>query len=71
MKQEFYDIPSNTTNEVYSVILRFVENGELERSSCTCPFDSFYGQSQKNKGKVCRHIRSALNIHKNKKLKLK
>jgi len=32
---------------------------ETGKYSCTCKFGSFYGQSKKNKGKLCRHLKQA------------
>jgi hypothetical protein len=60
--KKFYDIPSNTTSEVYSVIL-IIENGEVtDRSSCTCKKGSFYRWRKKiiAEGKwKCSHIKEA------------
>ena len=56
MKHKFYEIKD------YSQMLVFDDNDWLvkEKCSCTCKWGSYYGQSKKNKGKLCRHLQQAL-----------
>jgi len=63
----FKDIKSKTSNKIYSVILTYY-NGEfnLDKSSCTCKWGSFYGLSKKNKNKLCRHMKEAKNEYEKK-----
>ncbi len=45
----------------YEQILTFYDGMLItEKSSCTCKFGSYYGFSEKNKGKICRHLKQAI-----------
>lgn len=58
MTKRWFKFIGKEDGELYSVCI----DTESGKSSCTCPFGSFYGKSKKNKGKVCCHIRKALKL---------
>lgn len=61
--RKFYEVGEDKNGEKYSQMLVFDDEGfNPDKSSCTCPFGSYYGHSQKNKGKLCKHLREALRL---------
>jgi len=62
MKRYFFYPKNKKKDQNYSVVVTVNDDNKviLEKCSCDCKWGSWFGFSQKNHGKLCRHLREVI-----------